>query len=143
MPKWLASFTPLGILEPIEPAGIFPACAPRSVGPELDKSVALIDAPTPQAQFKNYTSYSDNQALADGAMAREVAAGFAETGDAAELTAKYGLLVLSKIACVVSEKDGKQKVRLIHDLTQCGQRAYPLARAAGASSHLRCRLGHA
>ena len=36
VPKWLATFTPLGILEPIVPSGIFPACAPRSVGPELD-----------------------------------------------------------------------------------------------------------
>ena len=37
VPKWLATFTPLGILEPIIPSGIFPACASRSVGPELDK----------------------------------------------------------------------------------------------------------
>eukprot|EP00919_Chromeraceae_sp_WS-2016_P019672 GHVR01046837.1.p1 GENE.GHVR01046837.1~~GHVR01046837.1.p1 ORF type:complete len:183 (+),score=15.44 GHVR01046837.1:78-626(+) len=49
-------------------------------------------------------------------MRREVEAGFAETGDVAGLTAKYGELVLSKTACIVSDKDGKQKVRLIHVL---------------------------
>ena len=49
-------------------------------------------------------------------MQREVEAGFAETGDIAGLTAKYGELVLSKIACIVSDKDGKQKVRLFRDL---------------------------
>ena len=37
----------------------------------------------------------------------EVEAGFAEMGDVAGFTAKYGELVLSKIACVVSDKDGK------------------------------------
>ena len=62
---------------------------------------------------KNYSSYEEHQALADAAMQREVEAGFAETGDVAGLTAKYGESVLSKIACIVSDKDGKQKVRLI------------------------------
>ena len=130
VPKWLASFTPLGILEPIEPAGIFPACAPRSVGPELDRARTLIDSPYPHGHgvFRNYSSYADNQALADEAMAREVAAGFAETGDLAALTEKYGQLVLSKIACIVSLKDGKQKVRLIHDLRRSAVNAKILLR---------------
>ena len=114
MPKWLATFTPLGILEPIIPSGIFPACAPRSVGPELDKLGSLYEASS--HGFKNYSSYDEHQVLADAAMRREVEAGFAETGDVAGLTAKYGELVLSKIACIVSDKDGKQKVRLTHDL---------------------------
>ena len=81
--------------------------------------------------FKNYSSYDEHQALADAAMRREVEAGFAETGDVAGLTAKYGELVLSKIACIVSDKDGKQKVRLIHDLRRS---------AVNARIHLQERL---
>ena len=114
VPKWLAMFTPLGTLEPIIPCSIFPACAPRSVGPELDKLGSLYEAGS--HGFKNYSSYEEHRALADAAMQREVEAGFAETGDVAGLTAKYGELVLSKIACIVSDKDGKRKVRLIRDL---------------------------
>ena len=111
VPKWLAIFTPLGILEPITPSGIFPACAPRSVRPELDKLGSSCEAGS--HGFKNYSAYEEHQALADAAMQREVGAGFAETGDVAGLKAKYGELVLSKIACIVSDKDGKQKVRFI------------------------------
>ena len=100
------------------PSGIFPACAPCSVGPGLDKLGSLCEAGS-HGFNKNNSSYGEHQALADAAMQREVeagAAGFAETGDVAGLTPKYGELVLSKIACVVSDKDGKQKVRLTHDL---------------------------
>ena len=127
VPKWLATFTPLGILEPIIPSGIFPACAPRSVGPELDRVGTLSVSPYPDG-FKNYTSYSEHQVLADAAMLREVQRGFAETGDISELTARYGPLVLSKIACIVSSKDGKQKVRLIHDLRRSAVNARILLR---------------
>ena len=117
VPKLLATFAtfaPLGILEPIIPSGIFPACAPRSVGPELDKLGSLYEASS--HGFKNYSSYEEHQVLADAAMRREVEAGFAEPGDVAGLTAKYGELVLSKIACIASDRDGKQKVRHIRDL---------------------------
>ena len=129
MPKWLATFTPLGILEPIIPSGIFPACAPRSVGPGLDKLGSLYEASS--HGFKNYSSYDEHQVLADAAMRRGVGAGFAETGDVAGLTAKYGELVLPKIACIVSDKDGKQKVGLIHDLRRS---------AVNARIHLQERL---
>ena len=105
--EWLATSTPLGIFEPIIPSGIFPACAPRSVGPELDKLGSIYEASS--HGFKNHSSYDGHQLLADAAMRREVEAGFAEPGDVAGLTAKYGELVLSKIACIVSDKDGKQK----------------------------------
>ena len=49
-------------------------------------------------------------------MQQEVEAGFAETGCVAGPAAKYGELVLSNVACFVPNKDGKQKVRLIHYL---------------------------
>ena len=114
VPKWLATFTPLGILEPTILSGIFPACAPRSVGPELDKPGSLYEASS--HGFKNYSSHDEHQVLADAATRREVEAGFAGTGDVAGFTAKYGELVLPKIACTVADKDGKQKVRLIRDL---------------------------
>ena len=73
----------------------------------MDKPGSLYEAGS--YGFKNYSSYGEHQALADAAMQREVEAGFAETGDVAGLTAKYGELVLSKIACIVPDKDGKQK----------------------------------
>ena len=79
VPKWLATFTPLGILEPIIPSGIFPACAPRSVGPELDKLGSLYEAGS--HGFNNFSSYEEHQALVDAVMQREVEAGFAETRD--------------------------------------------------------------
>ena len=120
---------PVGYLEPIIPSSIFPACAPRSVGPELDKLGSLYEASS--HGFKNYSSYEEHQALADAAMQREVEAGFAETGDVAGFTAKYGELVLSRIACIDSDKDGKQKVHLIHDLGRS---------AVNARIHLQERL---
>ena len=122
VPKWLATLTPLGILEPIIPSGIVPACAPRSEGPELDKLGSSYEAGS--HGFKKYSSYEEHQALADAAMQRGVEAGFAETGGIAGLTAKYGELVLSKIACVVSDRDGKRKVR---------SRCYPLTRGRDGS----------
>ena len=115
VPKWLATFTPLGILETIHPCNVFPECAPRQVGPSESDEVKPKFLHGDHG-FNNYASYSANQTLADGAMRREVAAGYAEVGDVETLTRKYGQLVLSKIACIVSDKDGKQKVRLIHDL---------------------------
>ena len=114
VPKWLETFTPLGIQETIIPCNIFPECAPRKVGPESDE--VKPNFLSGGNGFMNYSSYATNQSLADGAMRREVAAGYAEVGDIETLQRKYGKLVLSKIACVVSSKDGHQKVRLIHDL---------------------------
>ena len=87
--------------------------------------------PAAMASRTTYPSYDEHQVLADAAMRREVEAGFAETGDVAGLTAKYGELVLSKIACIVSDKDGKQKVRLIRDLRRS---------AVNAGIHLQERL---
>ena len=126
VPKWLETFTPLGIEEPIVPCNIFPECAPRMIGPESDevKPNFLVDG----HGFRNYTSYTTNQSLADGAMRREVAAGYAETGDIETLQRKYGQLVLSKIACIVNSKDGVQKVRLIHDLRRSAVNAKILLR---------------
>ena len=95
----------------------------------MDKLGSLIEAG--RRGFKNYSSYEEHQAFADAAMQREVVSGFAETGDVAGPTAKYGDLVLSKIACIVSDKDGKQKVRLIHDLR---------GSAVNAKIHLQERL---
>ena len=95
----------------------------------MDKPGSIYEASS--HGFKNYCSYDEHQVLADAAMRREVEAGFAETGDVAGLTAKYGELVLAKIACIVSDKDGKQKVRLIHDLRRS---------AANARNHLQERL---
>ena len=115
VPKWIDSFTPLGITETIFPCNIFPECAPRQVGPSESDEVKPKFL-TGSHGFNNYASYTTNQSLADGAMRREVAAGYAETGDIETLQRKYGQLVLSKIACIVSSKDGAQKVRLIHDL---------------------------
>ena len=101
------------ILESIHPCNVFPECAPRQVGPSESDEVKPKFLHGDHG-FNNYASYSANQTLADGAMRREVAAGYAEVGDVETLTRKYGQLVLSKIACIVSDKDGKQKVRLIH-----------------------------
>ena len=114
VPVWLESYTPLGIVEPIKPASVFPGCDPRCVGPELAK--LKVNPLLGTDGFENYTSYTANRAEADQAMQRELDRGYAEAGTVEELTRKYGHLVLSRIACIISEKEGKQKVRLIHDL---------------------------
>ena len=58
----------------------------------MDKLGSLYEAGS--HGFKKFSSYDEHQALAGAAMRREVEAGFAETGDVAGLTAKYGELVL-------------------------------------------------
>ena len=42
VPRWLASFTPVGIEMPIQPSGVFPEIEPRAVGPALSKMYSVV-----------------------------------------------------------------------------------------------------
>ena len=65
----------------------------------------------------NYASYKENQEAADGQIKSEYDAGYLDWSQSRyTLECSFGELVLSKMGCLVSEKDGRVKIRLIHDL---------------------------
>jgi hypothetical protein len=116
VPEWLRTFTPLGIERPIIPSGIFPEVEPQGVGPALEKLMAVY-ANKAGATEANYSSYEENKAEADQQLDSEREKGYLEwAASREELEAKYGTLILSRMGAILSLKDGKRKVRLIHDL---------------------------
>ena len=117
VPLWLKGATPLGIKVPIEPAGVFPATEPKGIGPTLEKLITLMEHKPSEGEFKNYTSYQDNAQEADAQLKLEQEAGFLQwAATREELEAEHGELVMSRVGCIISEKDGRRKIRLIHDL---------------------------
>ena len=65
----------------------------------------------------NYTSYQENMAEADAQLRKELGAGYLRwAATREELEKDLGELVLSRVGVIVSTKDGRRKLRLIHDL---------------------------
>ena len=76
VPKWLAGTTPLGILRPIRPTGVFPALTAADREKALRTYPARVPEPKP---FRNYPCYMQHQAAADAEFDKEVAKGYVET----------------------------------------------------------------
>ena len=111
VPKWLEEkATPLGILRPIIPSGVFPRVDPQGVGPKLEKFLPTMEAKL-GSKGGNYSSYRDKQEAADGQIKSEYDAGYLDWNQSRHvLECQFGELVLSKMACLVSEKDGRVKI---------------------------------
>jgi hypothetical protein len=71
--------------------------------------------------LRNYASYEEHYQEADAELERERMAGYLLTDSQAELE-QYcgGPLWPSKVGVLVKEKQGINKVRLIHDLSRSG-----------------------
>ena len=104
----------LGIVKPILPSGVFPESKPKSVGPTIDAMTSIVRSHSwTQAQAKhsehdiNYTSYLENQALAEETLNKEYERGFLEWYPSArEAEERYGEITLSKVACLVKPSAG-------------------------------------
>ena len=124
VPKWLQTFTPLGIKCPIIPTGVFPEIEEKGVGPALKDLMDLVAGWHTQQKFSkesdtdgNYSSYVENQIDAENELQKEYANGyFAWYPSVAEAEHVHGKVTISKVGAVVTTKNGKKKVRLIHDL---------------------------
>ena len=124
VPKWLHEHTPLGIKCPIVPSGIFPEVEEKGVGPAISDLMDLVAGWHTQQQIAkaadadgNYSSYVENQDDAEAELQKEFDNGyFAWYPDATEAEHVHGKITLSKVGAVVTTKNEKKKVRLIHDL---------------------------
>ena len=104
---------PLGIECPIEPAGIFPSSIP-SAADDVDLNCGI----------NNYASYGQHKDGADAILQRELDhdwLGWAPSEQALEL--RHGPITYSRIGVVAKEKQGRLKLRLIHDLRRSGVNA--------------------
>ena len=110
---WLRGRTPLGIELPITPRGIFP----------LSENVVGAEAglhPWMEIQG-NYASYGDYKTEADAIIKSELEMGRLDWASSlSELTSRHGEITRSRIAVVAKQKQGKTKVRLVHDLRRSG-----------------------
>ena len=111
---WPDAGTPLGILNPILPGGVFPHLDETEVWAESERLNSLSEI---RGADSNYISYKDNQEAADELFWEEVQQGFADWSHNREtLEARVGPLVPSAIGVVVKNKAGVRKLRLVHDL---------------------------
>ena len=124
VPQWLSGYAPLGIENEIKPAGVFPQIDARSVGPEIGELMELVPG-WQQAQKMskqmsgdgNYTSYADHQEAAEEELAKEHKNGYFKWYPNTETAEQnHGEVTISRVGAIVSQKNGKQKTRLIHDL---------------------------
>ena len=113
--KWAAGNTPLGIVNEIETRGIFPPTDAQTgdIG-------TLEEAENMSAwneQVGNYSSVEENIDDVQTELKKEREKGFLRFSTSREaLEKEVGKLILSRVAAVVTTKNGKRKVRLIHDL---------------------------
>ncbi len=74
-----------------------------------------------EGDLVNYDSWIDNETLALEELQRECEDGFLDgEADINTLEATVGKLHPSRVACLVKQKDGSTKARLIHDLRRSG-----------------------
>ena len=114
LPMWLRTGAPLGILEPIDLAGVFPPVEPTD--PVRDPSTLHSEL----AGWTNYSSAEDEPAVVKGLLDDQEAKGhcrfFTEYGDLLKFL-NVEEVVLSKLGLITKLKpDGKKKHRLIWDL---------------------------
>ena len=114
LPMWLRNGAPLGILEPIDLAGVFPPVEPTD--PVRDPSTLHSEL----AGWTNYSSAEDEPAVVKGLLDDQEAKGhcrfFTEYGDLLKFL-NVENVVLSKLGLITKLKpDGKKKHRLIWDL---------------------------
>ena len=113
---WPKLGTPLGILETINPGGVFPEAAeepnPMQFSSGLDDLMGADG---------NYQTYHENKEDADNLFLKELEKGFVDwSTDKETLEAKYGQLIQSSVGVIVKQKKEGKKVRLVHDLRRSG-----------------------
>ena len=116
---WLREGAPLGVLHPVESAGIFPPTPCVQASPEQ-----LAGLVTDYHQWENYRSAEEDPSIAEGLLQRMVDRGWAQAFDsygAAQAELGSQDLVFNKLALVTRVKpDGSVKHRLVWDLLRSG-----------------------
>ena len=112
LPDWVGGSTPLGISKPILCRGIFHRVERN--GPEPDRAGSNLEL---HETFHNYSSVEAEPAVAEEELTRDLEKGYLRwSPDIGALRAAVGDLVLSKMAALVRVRNGRRKVRIIHDL---------------------------
>ena len=71
--------------------------------------------------YENYTSYQEHEEEARAELKREQEAGYlAMNATRQQAEEQVGKIMPSKVAVLVKYRDGRKKVRLIHDLSRSG-----------------------
>ena len=143
VPAWLDGQVPLGIEVPIEPGGVFPSVPPSGVGCERNRLRYLHLSGAADLAYGNYASYHEHRELADDELRRELEAGFLDWHAEREILEKQvGRLHLAKIAVSIKVKDGRTKVRLVHDLRRNGTNGKVVVRERLVLPDSRRHRGH-
>ena len=115
--QWFSGNVPVGVTCPIPPGGVFPRISQVDQAQDIEKAKMLAI----QGEFNNYQSLDDFAQEAQAELAREAQEGYLDMAQSrSDLEQIHGTLVPSRIAVLVKEKEGVQKVRLIHDLRRSG-----------------------
>lgn len=121
VPDWLDHGVPLGISAPIVNTGIFPATEDVSASIKSSQAIGrLLEDWSGEAL--NYSSFYEAGSKAQDELDRMVKTGRADRVRTwEEVVSLVGPNAkLTQLACIVKEKDGKEKVRLIVDMRRSG-----------------------
>ena len=119
LPGWLRDGFPIGISEEITYTGIFPQTDDVSAAVKASQAFATMTDWDGTAE--NYVSFVEAGDKAQAELDRLVACGRAErVDDWQSVVDKVGEARLTKMACIVKQKGGKEKVRIIVDMRRSG-----------------------
>ena len=105
---------PLGIERAIEPSGIFPVVELATADDDLEMDCSGV----------NYSSYEEHKAGAPAILQLERDRGWPDwAATLRELEERHGPITFSRIGVIAKEKQGRLKLRLIHDLCRSGVNA--------------------
>ena len=115
LPEWLETGAPIGILNDIPRAGIFPDV---QIGVETD--ITLAELVTPESGWANYASVENEPDTVNEVLGKAVEAGFCrayDTREALEAAAGTADIVYNKLALISKRRDDNtMKHRVIWDM---------------------------
>ena len=121
IPQWLEYGFPLGIEEPIANNGVFPETDSVSAAIKASQALGTLLEDW-DGSAKNYKSFEEAGEKGQAELDRLVACGRATKvsswGDVVCLVGEGAKL--TKLACIIKIKDGKEKVRLVVDMRRSG-----------------------
>ena len=119
LPAWIEDGFPIGINQQITYTGVFPRSDDLTAAAKASQAFAVMDDWDGKAQ--NYSSFADAGDKAQCEVDRMVERGWALRKDTwADVVATVGDASLTKMACIVKMKQGREKVRIIVDMRRSG-----------------------
>ena len=119
LPAWIEDGFPIGINQQITYTGVFPRSDDLTAAAKASQAFAVMDDWDGKAQ--NYSSFAEAGDKAQSELDRMVERGWALRKDTwADVVASVGDASLTKMACIVKMKQGREKVRIIVDMRRSG-----------------------